>query len=123
MTEKSYQDAVKLLRDHIGTQWEGDKTEGRDEMVKVLRAELGYDRQAAHDAIDAMIKTGQLRYHPSTARSDVADGDVLNAPVEAVGSASSGAVVPALGEMLGYWQIGREDSGSVAGRTGQVTPH
>jgi hypothetical protein len=56
MTEKSYQDAVQVLRDHIGGQWEGGEIEGRNEMVKALRTELGYDRKAANNAIDAMIK-------------------------------------------------------------------
>jgi len=36
MTEKSYQDAGEVLRDRMGERWEGDESEGRDEMVKIL---------------------------------------------------------------------------------------
>jgi hypothetical protein len=35
MTEKSYQDAIQVLRDHFGTQWERVETEGRDEIWPV----------------------------------------------------------------------------------------
>jgi hypothetical protein len=123
MTERSYQKAVQELRDHIGGLWEGGQTEGRNEMVKILRAELGYDRQAANDAIDAMIKTGQLRYYPPAAQRDISAGSVDGTPVIAVGSATGGAVVPAEGELhFGYWQIGPEDTGPAAGRAGQVVP-
>jgi hypothetical protein len=124
MTEKSYQDAVQVLRDHIGGQWEGGEIEGRNEMVKALRTELGYDRKAANNAIDAMIKTGQLHYHSPAAQSDVSANKLVDPPVVPVGTASGGAVVPAAGGFtVGYWQIGRDDTSPIAGRAGQVTPH
>src|SRR4051812_27244100 len=63
MTEQSYQDAVQVLRDRIGGRWEGIEGEGRDEMVRVLRQELGYDDGQANSAIDAMLRTGQIQYH------------------------------------------------------------
>jgi hypothetical protein len=124
MTERSYQEAVQELRDHIGGLWEGGQTEGRNEMVKILRAELGYDRQAANDAIDAMIKTGQLRYYPPAAQRDISADKRTSTPIMPVGSATGGAVVSAEGGLGGgYWQIGPEDMAPAAGRAGQVTPH
>src|SRR5687767_15994929 len=63
MTERSYQDAVQVLRDRIGGRWEGVEGEGRDEMVRVLKQELSYDNDEANSAIDAMLRTGQLQYH------------------------------------------------------------
>src|SRR5829696_3248199 len=63
MTERSYQDAVQVLKDRLGSRWEGVETEGRDEMVSILKNQLGYDSRTADDAIDGMIQSGTLRYH------------------------------------------------------------
>jgi hypothetical protein len=137
MTDKNYQEAVQVLRDHLGGRLEGVENEGRTEMAKILRAELGYDNQAADNAIDAMIKSGQLHYHqpilqPDTApASQAAVDDAPVVPVVAIGAAGAvvpggqpGTPLPAAGAFTpGYWQIGREDGGEFAGRAGQVTPH
>src|SRR4051812_30591625 len=69
MTERSYQDAVQVLKDHLGSRWEGVETEGRDEMVSILKERLGYDNRAANDAIDGMIQSGTLRYHRNVERA------------------------------------------------------
>ena len=60
MTERNYQDAVQVLKDRLGSQWEGVETDGRSEMVSVLKHQLGYDSRTANDAIDAMIESGTL---------------------------------------------------------------
>ena len=134
MTERSYQDAVQVLRERVGSRLEGIEVEGRNEMVKILRSELGYDLKAANNAVDAMIKTGQLHYHQPIAQrhtsAPVARDDTPVVPIVSTGGAASvpggqpGAPVPAAGVFTpGYWEIGREDSSGFAGRTGQVTPH
>jgi hypothetical protein len=134
MTEKSYQEAVQVLRDRVGSRLEGVEVEGRNEMVKILRSELGYNQKAAHGAVDAMIRTGQLHYHQPIAQrhtsAPVERDDTPVVPIVSTGAsvampgAQSGAPVPAVGVFTpGYWQIGREDSGTVTGRAGQVIPH
>jgi hypothetical protein len=139
MTERSFQDAVQVLKDRLGSRWEGVELDGRDEMVSILKDKLGYDKRAANDAIDAMIESGTLRYHRGIERGGVERGDDADVvppvlPVAAgtagAGSTASGgtaggglAAVPLVsGEILGgYWQIGPGDS-DVPGRAGQVTP-
>jgi hypothetical protein len=139
MTERSYQDAVQVLKDRLGSRWEGVETEGRDEMESILRDQLGYDRPTARDAIDAMIQSGTLRYHRNVERT----GDEVTpvAPVAPVaggvastgaglGGTSSGAglggVPLAAGVVVtaGHWQIGSGEGGEndTPGRAGQVTP-
>ena len=49
MTERSYQDAVQLLKDRLGARWDGAETEGRDQMVSILKDQLGYDSRAANE--------------------------------------------------------------------------
>jgi hypothetical protein len=136
MTEKSYEEAVQVLRARLGGRMEGVENEGRTEMVRILRAELGYDDQTANNTIDAMTKSGQLRYHQPILQPDTAPASqaaVDNAPVvPVVATGAAGAVVaggqpgtpmPAAGAFTpGYWQIGREDGGEIAGRAGQVVP-
>ncbi|HEY3229618.1 MAG TPA: hypothetical protein VGJ87_10380, partial [Roseiflexaceae bacterium] len=63
MTERSYQDAVQTLKNRLGGRWDGLEAEGRDEMVRVLKEELGYNSRQANDVIDAMVASGTLRYH------------------------------------------------------------
>src|SRR5262245_10069101 len=123
MTERSYQDAVQILKDRMGGRWEGIEAEGRDEMVSILKQQLGYDDRAANDAIDAMIESGTLRYHRAVDRDDVVPPVVP----AAVGTAGGGpAAVPlATGAIAGgYWEIGPSVSevSGVVGRAGQVEP-
>jgi hypothetical protein len=120
MTERSYQDAVQVLKDRLGSRWEGVEAEGRDEMVAILKDQLGYDSRAANDAIDAMIQSGTLRYYRAVDSTGAAVPPV--APV-AGGVASGGAVPLAAGAIAtgGYWQIGSGES-DVPGRAGQVMP-
>ena len=72
MTErsKSYQDAVQILRSRLNNRWEGIEADGRDEMVKILKRELGFERDEANDTIDAMIQSGVLRYHRPAAEAN-----------------------------------------------------
>ena len=147
MTERSYQDAVQVLKDRIGGRWEGVEAEGRDEMVSILKEQLGYDSRAANDAIDAMIESGTLRYHRNADPVNVDRGDVDRSddadvvppilPVAAgtagAGSSASGgtpggglAAVPRAAGAIsgGYWQIGSTvtEVTDVIGRKGQVEP-
>jgi hypothetical protein len=117
MTERSYQDAVQLLQDHLGAAWVGVEAEGRDEMVRILREQLGYSDSEANDAIDAMIESGTLRYQ--------ADGETAGAVAAptTIGTAGS-AVTPTPAPLIvrtGHWQIGGGVVES-SGRKGQVTP-
>jgi hypothetical protein len=117
MTERSYQDAVQVLKTHLGGRWDGLEAEGRDEMVRVLTKELGYSSGAANDAIDAMVDAGTLRYHTEV-------DDVAVAAVPAMPAATSGTGTPLpvpAAVHPGYWQIG-EGVVASTGRKGQVTP-
>jgi hypothetical protein len=143
MTERSYQDAVQVLKDRMGGRWEGVEAEGRDEMVSILKEQLGYDSRAANDAIDAMIESGTLRYHRGVERGDAERGDVERSddadvvpPVLPVAAGTAGAGAPATGGTAGgglsavplvsggYWQIGSTvtEVTGVVGRAGQVEP-
>jgi hypothetical protein len=116
MTERSYQDAVQVLKDRLGSRWEGVETEGRDEMVAILKDQLGYDSRAANDAIDAMIQSGTLRYHRAI--------DSTGAAVPPVAPLAGGVAVPLAAGVIatgGYWQIGSGES-DMPSRAGQVMP-
>ena len=117
MTERSYQDAVQLLKDHLGATWEGVEAEGRDEMVRILREQLGYSDREANDAIDAMIESGTLRYHVGSQAGGVVP---VPGPVAMAGSSPTPTPAPVV-VGTGHWQI---DDGVVeaSGRKGQVTP-
>jgi hypothetical protein len=116
MTERSYQDAVQVLKTHLGGRWDGLEAEGRDEMVRILTKELGYSSGAANDAIDAMVDSGTLRYH--TEGDDVA----VAVPAAPAGPNGSGMPMPVPTALhTGYWQIG-EGVVESTGRKGQVTP-
>jgi hypothetical protein len=125
MTEHSYEDAVQVLRRRLGGRWEGLEAGGRDEMVALLRAELGYDSRAAEDAIDAMIASGQLRYHRlREGRHEVAPpplgppGEGAATGVPAAGGLGGMPLAPGEVANAGYWQVGRDDT--PPGRAGQV---
>ena len=116
MTERSYQDAVQVLRQRMSGRWEGLEANGRDEMLRILKEDLGYDSARANDVIDAMIESGTLRYYSAGAEPVVLPG----APVGT--SASGGPVTPVpVAPAGGYWQIGEGAAGE-SGRKGQVDP-
>ena len=75
MTERSYQDAVQVLRQRMSGRWEGLEANGRDEMVRILKEDLGYDSARANDVIDAMIESGTLRYYSAGAEPVALPGD------------------------------------------------
>jgi hypothetical protein len=116
MTEQSYQDAVQVLQQRMNAQWEGLEADGRAEMVRILKEELGYDSAQANDVIDAMIESGTLRY-----RGAIAEPVAL--PGTPVGTGVSGGPVPPvpIAPGAGYWQIG-EGVNESTGRKGQVDP-
>jgi len=117
MTERSYQDAVQVLRSRLGSRWDGMEVDGRAEMVRILTRELGYSSSEANDALDAMMESGTLRYH-----TDSDDVSVPAIPAAPVGTASSGAPLPVpVAGHPGYWLIG-EGVIESPGRKGQVTP-
>ncbi len=128
MTEKSYQEAVQVLRERLGTHLAGAELEGRDEMKRVLKRELNYSDQEADDAINAMLSSGQLRYR---GLGSVAGTIVALPAAAATGEAMSSAPEPARFASLptasaqatavAGWQIGRDESDE-PGRIGQVTP-
>lgn len=129
MTEKSYEDAVQVLRDHMSGRWDGREGDGRDEMVRVLTQALRYDRHEAESTIDAMIRSGRLRYHNlhddsgSMANPASSDPGIVPAAPQATGSAMPGApTAPGVDFGPGYWEIGEEGGGELSGRRGQVTP-
>jgi hypothetical protein len=128
MTEKSYQEAVQVLRERLGTHLAGAELEGRDEMKRVLKRELNYSDQEADDAINAMLVTGQLRYRgPGSVAATIVAVPAAAATGEAMSSAPEPArfaslpTASAQATAVAGWQIGRDESDE-PGRMGQVTP-
>lgn len=128
MAEKSYQEAVQALKTVLSGRWEGAELTGRDEMARILRDQLGYDRDSAAQAIDAMIASGTLRYHraaevggregaPAPA-AGVSEGVVTGVP--ATGGMGGLPLAPAMIPAAGYWEIGGESDEAAPGRGGQV---
>lgn len=138
MTERSYEDAVQTLKRRLGGRWEGVEADGRDEIRQILREELGYDRATADDTFDAMVRSGELRYHRlAERRGDERDaerdvGGPFPTPMVGPGegmatgvpaSAGSGGMplAPGIIATAGYWEIGRDGGESAPpGRAGQV---
>ena len=116
MTERSFQDAVQLLKERMTGRWDGMETDGRAEMVDILKDGLGYDSTKANDLIDAMIESGTLRYHGATA-----EAAALPVPPIGTGGSEAGAVPLPIAPGAGYWQIG-DGAGESIGRKGQVDP-
>jgi hypothetical protein len=132
MSDKSYERAVQLLKERIGSRWEGADVDGRKEMAEVLERHMGVSRGDADDLIDALVDSGELRYH----REGLADGvpgvlpaapttGVGGSPVGTGTSGAAGAPVVPLAITPGYWQIG--SGGSEGGaeplvREGQIDP-
>ena len=126
MTERSFQDAVQVLKDRLGGRWEGVEAEGRDEMVAILKDQLGFDSRAANDAIDEMIDSGMLRYHRNVERADAEIPPVapMACGVPSGGGGVGGAPLAGIIATPGHWQIGPGEGGDadLLGRKGQVTP-
>jgi hypothetical protein len=127
MTTPTYEDAVRVLRNRIGARWEGFESDGRDEMERTLRNELGYTAEQSRDAIDAMIRMGTLRYQHSESAVDPDVPPVIpttGAGMSAGNSAAapSGATaIPAVAlTAAGYWSIGSDTDDEEPGRKGQV---
>ena len=124
MTERDYEDAVQVLRRRMGARWDGLEPDGRDEMARVLKQELGYDGAAARDAIEAMLRSGQLRYHRGDGEGgarDVADGDTHVIAMSPNAAGTSGAPGAGFEPEQGYWSIGEGNEGGWTSRSGQVT--
>jgi hypothetical protein len=138
MTERSYEDAVQVLKRRFGGRWEGLEADGRDDMIAALKDELGYDGNAARDAIDEMIRSGEIRYERTPVARDAdmpveRSGDdpavlPLPAPGAPVGMGTGGSgnmpAPPLAAVVPGHWVIGRDTSASdvAPGRAGQVDP-
>ena len=128
MAQADYQQAVQALINHFGGRWEGLEAGGRDEMERILRDELGYDRRLAHETIDTMIETGTLRYYREARHAGHVPGNVDDTPIAVpaapVGTGVTattgfGGVIPVSGAVEGYWEIGH-DLDDTPGRAGQV---
>jgi hypothetical protein len=125
MTERKYEDAVQVLQRHLGSRWDGVEPDGRAEMVRLLRSELGLDSSAANDAITEMIRSGELRYHRGDAvgsTSEAIDGDAK--PIAMAPNAAGGSGLPGagFGAEAGYWEVGASDESGWEGRAGQASP-
>lgn len=137
MADKSYQDAVQVLKSRLGGRWEGAENDGRREMIRILRDELGFSESEAGDALKAMAATNQLRYRSNDNSTEDgtgrATGTAAVAPatggigtgttgVPAAGGVAGVPVVPAMLPAIGYWEVGDTDDETAPGRGGQVTP-
>jgi hypothetical protein len=111
-------------------------------MVGILKGELGYSTGEANATIDALIRSGQIRYQRPASEVDRGDaipdrdipGDdsaVPPAPVDAGSQTPSMASGGLIGTPIvplatrggpGYWEIGSGESDDLVGRRGQVTP-
>jgi hypothetical protein len=125
MTERKYENAVEVLQRHLGSRWDGVEPDGRSEMIRLLRSELGLDASAADDAITEMIRSGELRYHRGDAvgtSSEAIEGDAK--PIAMAPNAPAGSGLPGAGfeSNQGYWEIGAGSEGRWEGRAGQVEP-
>lgn len=120
MTEKSYEQAVQVLRNRLGGRWSGVEAEGRGEMVDTLKHELGYSDREANDTIDAMVQSGALRYYRGEGAGST---PIPPVPLGTGGmNPGTGGVAAPVGMAGGYWQIGPgADETGVSGRKGQVS--
>ena len=124
MAEQNYQDAVQTLQQHFAGRWEGTEVDGRQEMEEVLKRELNYSSSDAHDAVDALIAAGSVRYVTNSA-AEVAVGDApeMPAPAGPMGTGGSGGIVAEpLSLAGGYWQITGGGVVESEARKGQVEP-
>lgn len=134
MAEVDFEQAVQVLRSHLGPQYEGMEADGRDDMKDVLQKELGYSAHQADQAIDAMIDAGTLHYRRATPSDNNDDRDISDEAAVGAVPAIPGAVGSGVGSTAysgtpvvpvpiggGYWEIGSGDA-SESGRKGQVSP-
>lgn len=128
MAEKSFEQAVQVLKQQIGGQWAGAEEDGRGEMTRILKNELGYTSAEADNALAEMIRSGQLRYYHHAAGSG-AETDTSAYAAEgqkagmAVATSSGLPPVPVSMDLRsGYWEIGSGEGDELAGRRGQVVP-
>lgn len=125
MTERSYEDAVQVLKRRLGGRWDGLEPDGRAEMASLLRHELHMDAGAADDVITEMIRSGELRYHRGDAvggSSDVIDDKPRPIAMAPNAPATSGAPGAGFAPAQGYWEIGADQGDVPPGRAGQVNP-
>jgi hypothetical protein len=125
MTERAYEDAMQVLKRHLGSRLESREVEGRDEMARILQRELGFDAAVANDAVGEMIQAGQLRYHRGDDLGD-SSGAIDDRPniVTMSPNATGTPGLPGAGfaSTQGYWEIGAGDEGGWDGRSGQANP-
>jgi hypothetical protein len=101
-------EAIRVLRERMGAHWGGEVEAGRTEMVRILRDELGYDKQRATAVIDILIQLGRVRYH----LAGEASGTPRVIPVGPAGWGSgmtSGMSGPGTAAGRGYWQVGHQE--------------
>jgi hypothetical protein len=125
MTERTLEDAVQVLQRRIGGRWTGVEREGRDELAAILKQELGYDAAAAHNAIEGMIASGQLRYVRGDARggtTQIADDQPNIIAMSPNAAGTSGLPGAGFESEMGYWEIGFGADTGWEGRSGQVQP-
>lgn len=127
MAEVSYQEAVQTLKQRLNGRLERTEIDGRAEMARILCDELGYDRQQADEMLDALIQSGDLRYHRAVGGEQGSPPMLpVAASTMASGTPTTLAGAPAMAGMavgLGYWEIGQGTvSGGAPGRAGQVDP-
>ncbi len=126
MAEKSFQEAVQVLKERFGGRWDGDELDGRNEMERLLRDKLGFSAADARTSIDAMIADGSIRYQRALEAGVAPVPAPVAPPTEgmATGVVSAGTsslpLAVGAGATAGYWEFG--DSGLPVGRAGQVTP-
>lgn len=122
MADVEYGAAVQALRNHMGPGYQGTEADGRDQMVSILKQELGYSDAQAHDVIEAMVRSGRLRYRSGAAGEAAAPTAQVGADGAAFTTGSSwvGSPGPVAPE-AGYWYIG-DDEGEAPERKGQVQP-
>jgi hypothetical protein len=124
MEERSYQDAVQVLQQHLAGRWEGAEADGRAQIENILKRELNYDSTQARDTIDALIAAGLLRYvTDSAAVVAVGDAPTMPAPAAPMGTGGSGGIVAEPTSLTsGYWQITGGGVVEAEARKGQVEP-
>lgn len=135
MAQYSYEQAVQVLKERLGDQWEASEADGRAGLARELREGLGIPQGVADDLVDALVESGQLRYVREQAIGGGMGAVIPGAPAAGMGGSPTGSGtggtpgVPAVPVALapGYWQIG-SGSGSERGagtriaREGQVDP-
>jgi len=123
MSESS--DDVSVLQQHLGPQWPGAEADGRAVMVRVLRAERGYDKAQAEAVITALMNAGKLCYH-HYGYAQIEDMGAQAVPQTAVMNNLASWLLERRRHNqaithAGYWEIGNRREGPL-GRAGQIDP-